>query len=147
MEGEPGEGRSLSETPNWAVATVITVMVVLGFFFQGSLKRCGKVQWPPLSLPLLLKSWTSFGCHCLLCFSVCFWQFFTTTSDVLLSSPPHSLSNSGCIKPRENLYLLPWTKSRKVSSWGFRDRFRLVYLIFLAAFGILVFLFDSCPQS
>lgn len=44
MEGEAREGRSLSETPTWAVATVITVMVASGFFFQGSLKRCGKVK-------------------------------------------------------------------------------------------------------
>ncbi|KAB1201807.1 MLO-like protein 4 [Morella rubra] len=53
MEGEPGEGRSLSETPNWAVATVITVMVVLGFFFQGSLKRCGKWLHKTKRKPLL----------------------------------------------------------------------------------------------
>jgi mlo protein len=44
MEGEAREGRSLSETPTWAVATVITVMVSFGFFFHGSLKRCGKVK-------------------------------------------------------------------------------------------------------
>ncbi|KAF9622786.1 hypothetical protein IFM89_034021 [Coptis chinensis] len=36
------EGRSLSETPTWAVATVITVLVSVGFLFQGSLKRAGK---------------------------------------------------------------------------------------------------------
>jgi mlo protein len=44
MEGEAREGRSLSETPTWAVATVITVMVTFGFFFHGSLKRYGKVK-------------------------------------------------------------------------------------------------------
>ncbi|XP_057499904.1 MLO-like protein 4 [Actinidia eriantha] len=37
-----GEGRSLVETPTWAVATVVLVMVTLGFFFQGSLKQFGK---------------------------------------------------------------------------------------------------------
>uniref|UniRef100_A0A2N9J3W2 MLO-like protein n=1 Tax=Fagus sylvatica TaxID=28930 RepID=A0A2N9J3W2_FAGSY len=37
-----GDGRSLAETPTWAVATVITAMVTFGFFFQSSLKRCGK---------------------------------------------------------------------------------------------------------
>ncbi|KAG2696454.1 hypothetical protein I3760_07G060000 [Carya illinoinensis] len=42
MEGEMKEGRSLTETPSWAVATVITIMVVFGFFFHGFLKRCGK---------------------------------------------------------------------------------------------------------
>ncbi|XP_041019599.1 MLO-like protein 4 isoform X2 [Juglans microcarpa x Juglans regia] len=42
MEGEMKEGRSLFETPTWAVATVITIMVVFGFFFHGVLKRCGK---------------------------------------------------------------------------------------------------------
>ncbi|KAF8405062.1 hypothetical protein HHK36_009959 [Tetracentron sinense] len=36
------EGRSLSETPTWAVATVVTVMVAVGFFVHGSLKRIGK---------------------------------------------------------------------------------------------------------
>ncbi|XP_059641140.1 MLO-like protein 4 [Cornus florida] len=36
------EGRSLSETPTWAVATVISVMVSLGFFFHASLKQFGK---------------------------------------------------------------------------------------------------------
>lgn len=44
MEEEPREGRSLAETPTWAVATVITVMVSFGFFFQGSLKWSGKVK-------------------------------------------------------------------------------------------------------
>jgi mlo protein len=39
-----GDGRSLAETPTWAVATVITAMVTFGFFFQSSLKRCGKVK-------------------------------------------------------------------------------------------------------
>lgn len=36
-------GRSLTGTPTWAVATVITVMVTLGFFFQASLQQFGKV--------------------------------------------------------------------------------------------------------
>jgi mlo protein len=43
-EGEAREGRSVAETPTWAVATVITVMVAFGFFFHSSLKRCGKVK-------------------------------------------------------------------------------------------------------
>ncbi|XP_062102705.1 MLO-like protein 4 [Humulus lupulus] len=42
MEKHVREGRSLSETPTWAFATVIAVMVSLGFFFQISLKRFGK---------------------------------------------------------------------------------------------------------
>ncbi|KAF8035449.1 hypothetical protein BT93_C1467 [Corymbia citriodora subsp. variegata] len=37
-----GEGRSLAETPTYLVATVVSVLVALGFFFQGSLKRVGK---------------------------------------------------------------------------------------------------------
>ncbi|XP_050375205.1 MLO-like protein 4 [Argentina anserina] len=36
------EGRSLEGTPTWTVATVITVMVVLGFFFHSALKHFGK---------------------------------------------------------------------------------------------------------
>lgn len=36
------EGRSLAETPTYLVATVVSVLVALGFFFQGSLKRVGK---------------------------------------------------------------------------------------------------------
>ncbi|XP_022145465.1 MLO-like protein 4 isoform X2 [Momordica charantia] len=36
------EGRSLAVTPTWAFATVVTLMVSLGFFFQGSLKRVEK---------------------------------------------------------------------------------------------------------
>ncbi|KAK3005177.1 hypothetical protein RJ639_016345 [Escallonia herrerae] len=39
---EEREGRSLSETPTWAVATVVTVMVASGFFINGSLKHFGK---------------------------------------------------------------------------------------------------------
>lgn len=38
------EGSSLAVTPNWAVATVITIMVVFGFFFHHCLKQCGKVK-------------------------------------------------------------------------------------------------------
>ncbi|XP_047310977.1 MLO-like protein 4 [Impatiens glandulifera] len=34
--------RSLFETPTWAVATVVSVMVTMGFLFHGSLKRLGK---------------------------------------------------------------------------------------------------------
>lgn len=40
---EAEEGRSLTGTPTWAVGTVITVMVALGFFFQASLEQLGKV--------------------------------------------------------------------------------------------------------
>ncbi|CAK9321403.1 unnamed protein product [Citrullus colocynthis] len=36
------EGRSLAVTPTWAFATVVTLMVSLGFFFQGTLKRTKK---------------------------------------------------------------------------------------------------------
>ncbi|PQM39250.1 MLO-like protein 4 isoform X1 [Prunus yedoensis var. nudiflora] len=39
---EEREGRSLAETPTWTVASVITFMVVFGFFFNGSLERFGK---------------------------------------------------------------------------------------------------------
>ncbi|XP_050241749.1 MLO-like protein 4 isoform X3 [Quercus robur] len=53
MEEEPREGRSLAETPTWAVATVITVMVSFGFFFQGSLKWSGKWLAKTKRKPLL----------------------------------------------------------------------------------------------
>ncbi|GFQ06218.1 mlo-like protein 4 [Phtheirospermum japonicum] len=36
------EGRSLSETPSWAVATVITVLVITGFSIHGGLNKFGK---------------------------------------------------------------------------------------------------------
>ncbi|XP_038876598.1 MLO-like protein 4 isoform X2 [Benincasa hispida] len=36
------DGRSLAVTPTWAFATVVTLMVSLGFFFQGTLKRTKK---------------------------------------------------------------------------------------------------------
>ncbi|KAK3024439.1 hypothetical protein RJ639_042971, partial [Escallonia herrerae] len=42
LKMEEREGRSLSETPTWAVATVVTVMVASGFFINGSLKHFGK---------------------------------------------------------------------------------------------------------
>nr|POE44673.1 mlo-like protein 14 [Quercus suber] len=53
MEEEPREGQSLAETPTWAVATVITVMVSFGFFFHGSLKWSGKWLAKTKSKPLL----------------------------------------------------------------------------------------------
>ncbi|XP_057763343.1 MLO-like protein 4 [Arachis stenosperma] len=34
-----GEERSLSETPTWAVATVVTILVSLSFLFHGTLKK------------------------------------------------------------------------------------------------------------
>ncbi|KAK7307476.1 hypothetical protein VNO77_40578 [Canavalia gladiata] len=43
MGDENGEGRSLAETPTWAVATVITLLVSLSFLFQGTLKKL--VKW------------------------------------------------------------------------------------------------------
>ena len=42
-EKHANEGRSFAETPTWAVATVITIMVLLGFFFHECLKQFGKV--------------------------------------------------------------------------------------------------------
>ncbi|XP_039039260.1 MLO-like protein 4 [Hibiscus syriacus] len=43
-KGEPvlREGKSLEETPTWALATVITVMVAFGFLVHHSLKRFGR---------------------------------------------------------------------------------------------------------
>ncbi|KAE8695123.1 hypothetical protein F3Y22_tig00110733pilonHSYRG00053 [Hibiscus syriacus] len=43
-KGEPAlrEGKSLEETPTWALATVITVMVAFGFLVHHSLKRFGR---------------------------------------------------------------------------------------------------------
>lgn len=37
------EGKSLTETPTWAVATVITAMVLLGWLFLASLELFDKV--------------------------------------------------------------------------------------------------------
>ncbi|TXG59806.1 hypothetical protein EZV62_014379 [Acer yangbiense] len=41
-EKHANEGRSFAETPTWAVATVITIMVLLGFFFHECLKKFGR---------------------------------------------------------------------------------------------------------
>lgn len=38
------EGASLADTPTWAVATVITVMIIFGFFVHTCLKHFGKVK-------------------------------------------------------------------------------------------------------
>jgi len=43
-------GRSLAETPTWAFATVVSVMVAFGFFFRASLKQFGKVRGKTLNL-------------------------------------------------------------------------------------------------
>lgn len=42
MGEENGEGKSLAETPTYAVATVITVLVSLSFLFQSSLRKLMK---------------------------------------------------------------------------------------------------------
>ena len=38
------EDRSLAETPSWAFATVVSVMVLFGFFFHFSLQHFKKVK-------------------------------------------------------------------------------------------------------
>ena len=38
------EGRSLAETPTWAVASVVTVMVFVCFLVERSIYRFGKVR-------------------------------------------------------------------------------------------------------
>lgn len=43
-EVEIDEGKSLAITPTWALATVVTVMVCFGFFFQVLLDQFGKVK-------------------------------------------------------------------------------------------------------
>ncbi|KAL6952497.1 MLO-like protein 4 [Sarracenia purpurea var. burkii] len=42
MENVIREGRSLEETPTWAVASVITVMVFVSFLVERSIYRFGK---------------------------------------------------------------------------------------------------------
>ena len=42
MEGE--EGKSLVETPTWAVASVVSVMVLVGFFINRALGHIEKVK-------------------------------------------------------------------------------------------------------
>lgn len=48
------EDRSLAETPSWAFASVISVMVLFGFFFHFSLKHFKKVKTDVLSQSLNL---------------------------------------------------------------------------------------------
>ena len=43
-KGEFREGKSLDETPTWAVATVVTFMVSFGFLVHHSLKKFGEVK-------------------------------------------------------------------------------------------------------
>jgi mlo protein len=43
MVEENEEGRSLPETPTWAVATVITLLVSFSFLSHGTLKKLVKV--------------------------------------------------------------------------------------------------------
>ncbi|PKI68203.1 hypothetical protein CRG98_011402 [Punica granatum] len=43
------EGRSLAETPTYLVAAVITVIVVMSFFFEGSMEWAGKGKEPLVS--------------------------------------------------------------------------------------------------
>ena len=43
-KGEFREGKSLEETPTWAVATVVTFMVSFGFLVHHSLKKFGEVK-------------------------------------------------------------------------------------------------------
>lgn len=44
MVEENREGRSLAETPTWAVAAVITLLVSLSFLSNGTLKKLVKVH-------------------------------------------------------------------------------------------------------
>lgn len=43
-KGELREGKSLEETPTWAVATVIAIMVSFGYLVHHSLKKFGQVK-------------------------------------------------------------------------------------------------------
>lgn len=38
------EGRSLAETPTWAVGTVISLLVAIGYLLHGCLKKLGQVN-------------------------------------------------------------------------------------------------------
>lgn len=44
MEERAEGGRSLAETPTYAVASVVTFMVAVGFFFHASLRWTAKVR-------------------------------------------------------------------------------------------------------
>lgn len=41
---EADEGKSLVETPTWAVASVVSVMVLVGFFMNAALRHIEKVK-------------------------------------------------------------------------------------------------------
>ena len=73
MEGTEGrEDRSLAETPTWAFATVVAVMVAFGFFFHFSLKHFKKVKRASLSI-FQFKSW---------CLVFCFLLFLMNLDDL-----------------------------------------------------------------
>ncbi|KAE8010632.1 hypothetical protein FH972_006987 [Carpinus fangiana] len=112
-EGEAREGRSVAETPTWAVATVITVMVAFGFFFHSSLKRCGKwldkTKRKPLLaalerikeelmlfglLSLLMGHWIVYVAKICVKSSVLSSRFYPCASEVVLRSAEHILVSS-----------------------------------------------------
>ena len=70
MEEQVREGRSLAETPTWAFATVITVMVTFGFFVQIAMKQFGKVILTTTMINLIVVVFCSFGS---LCFDAFAW--------------------------------------------------------------------------
>lgn len=44
MKMETAEGKSLVETPTWAVASVVSVMVLVGFLINAALGHTEKVK-------------------------------------------------------------------------------------------------------
>lgn len=65
------EGASFAETPTWAVATVVAVLVSIGFLIHGSLKKFGKVRKKRLSF-LEVKNFLLTYVFC--CYSGCIGQ-------------------------------------------------------------------------
>lgn len=91
------EGASFAETPTWAVATVVTVLVSIGFLIHGSLKKFGKVRKKDLSFLAV----ENFLFDLLIFFYFLFFNFIIMNA--LLSV---FCSDSGCIGQRGNLFML-----------------------------------------
>lgn len=159
------EGRSLAETPTWAVGTVISLLVAIGFLLHGCLKKLGQVN-----IDFRLFFFFSFYMGICVCFydswSLCSMFCFSDLHVVCVQSVSwylkfmfivvfwentwsHELFNdfwvyccvcSGWIGLKGSIFLLRWTKSRKVR----RDEFFYCFFIagfcmFFSNFGLLFY--------
>ncbi|XAR57993.1 hypothetical protein NMG60_11026318 [Bertholletia excelsa] len=116
--GEDG-GRSLAETPTWAVATVVSFMVAFGFFFHGSLKEFAK--WLDITkrkalLAALEKIREELMLFGLLSLLLGHWTVFV--AKICIKSPPLSSRFYLCL-PETDLEDLASLNHIRTSSFGY----------------------------